>query len=348
MRETGSSTCSSRFRNGGALFVLVLTPLVAGHAWRLSSADKPRSFSPSVGNLAAQARPNESVRDELVRLNKETGLTLAFYENDLQIVTFKKRGKYEGKPLAPHQFSPGAVSPDGTQIAIDINNLLEHRPSSLGIVRPDGGDFREYTEVSPAQICWSHGQSKLAMSVYDKSPKVRLVIFDLGSKLTQMVLPHVMDPHISTQCWSPDDKQIVYEFEGTVRVQEIGNDRSSVLAKGTEPSWSPDGNWIAFRDRDTYYAVHPNGDGRKKLFHRKNVVSGLFWSPDSRIVAYVSIAGILEGGFSIDVETNQLRVRRLEDNSEDWVADYVGAGVGYQWVKNRDLLRIVQAQAPSK
>jgi WD40-like Beta Propeller Repeat len=305
-------------------------------------------LSSSVGAPAAQVEPGESVRAELVRRNKETGLTLAFYENYLQVVTFDKRGKYEGKPLIPHQLSTGAVSPDGTEIAIDINNLLEHRLPSLGIIRPDGSDFREYTEVSPAQVCWSHDQSRLAMSSYDMAPKVSLVIFDMSSKLTQMVLPRVVDPHISAQCWSPDDKQIVYEFEGNVRVQEIGKDRSTVLAKGTEPTWSPGGSWIAFRDRDTYSAIHPNGDGRKKLFHKKNAVSGLFWSPDSRLVAYVSQADFFEQFPIIDAEVYMLRIRRLEDNSEVTVAGGVGAGVGYQWVTNRELPSVVQAQAPRR
>ena len=286
------------------------------------------------------------MRAELVRLNKETGLTLAFYENYLQIVSFKKRGTYQGEPLARNEFgSQGEISPDGTRIAIRLEHLGQSLFFYLGIVRPDGSGTREYPDVIPAQVCWSHDESKLAMTAYDKTPKVSLVVFDLDSKLTHGVLPQAAEAHISPQCWSPNDKQIVYEFEGNVHVHEIGKIESRVLAKGTEPTWSPDGNWIAFRDHDTYYAIHPDGQARKKLFHKSNAVSGLFWSPDSRIVAYVSIAGILEGGFSIDVEKNRLRVRRLADNSEDWVADDVGAGVAYQWVTNPGLLKLVKSQA---
>jgi hypothetical protein len=277
-------------------------------------------------------------------LQKQRGLALAFYENVLQVVSFKERAKYEGKPIVRNQAgSGGAVSPDGTQIAIRLEHLVEHRIPSLGIIRFDGSNLRDYPEVTPVQMCWAHDESKLAMTVYDNPPKVGVVILDLNSKLTRVVLQNADVARVTSQCWSPDDRQIVYEFEGSVHVREIGKDKSRVLAKGTEPTWSPDGTWIAFRDHDAYYAIHPDGGAMKKLFQKKDAVSGLFWSPDSRIVAYVSVAGILEGGFSIDVEKNRLRVRRLDDNSEDWVADYVGAGVGYQWVTNPNLLKLAQS-----
>jgi len=41
------------------------------------------------------------------------------------------------------------------------------------------------------------------------------------------------------------------------------------LARGVNPTWSPNGEGIAFRDHHTYYAVRPTGVGKRELFHKK-------------------------------------------------------------------------------
>ena len=53
----------------------------------------------------------------------------------------------------------------------------------------------------------------------------------------------------------------------------------------------------SFFHGETYYAIHPSGEGQKKLFHKPRAVSALFWSPDSRFVAYVH-----RDFFALDVE----------------------------------------------
>jgi hypothetical protein len=138
--------------------------------------------------------------------------------------------------------------------------------------------------------------------------------------------------------------KIVFENEGSIQIYDTASGKIRDLAKGVNPTWSPDGEWIAFREHDTYYAVRPTGLGKRELFHKKNVTSGLYWSPDSRIVAYVSLAGVLEGGLSLDVETYRLRVRRLEDHSEDWVANGVSCCINYDWVTNPQPLERIESQ----
>ncbi len=154
------------------------------------------------------------------------------------------------------------------------------------------------------------------------------------------------DGAVTSQCWSPDSKQFAYETDGTVDVYDLEGNKTRVLAKGKYPTWSPDGKWIAFLDQDTYYAIRPSGEDRKTLFHKWHAQSGLWWSPDARIVAYVSQAGLLEGGFSLDVESYWLRVRRLQDNSEGRAGGY--GGVNYQWVTNMELLKQAESNASPK
>jgi len=135
----------------------------------------------------------------------------------------------------------------------------------------------------------------------------------------------------------------VYEGDAGVRVYDVEVNRSRDLVKGKQPTWSPDGNRVAFLDGDTYYAIDPAGaKERRALFKRWHAESGLWWSPDSRFVAYVSQASLLEGGFSLDVESYWLRVRRLKDNSESRVAG-AGGGENYGWVTNPELFRAAKS-----
>jgi hypothetical protein len=252
------------------------------------------------------AVPKESVHDELVRLQAQTGLTFAWIRDGVHAVSFEKRN------------------------VIRMNDFE-------GAFRPDGFSFQEHPEVMAVDTCWSHDQSKLTATMGNNLPNAGIGVLDLHSRLTLWIEPQVEQrPHVTSQCWSPDDKQIVYESDGDMRIYNIPKNSSAVLVKGTDPTWSPDGNWIAFRDGDTYYTIRADGTGKKKLFHKKGAESGLYWSPDSRIVAYVSLAGIMEGGL---VESNRLRFRRLEDDSEETIGADVNWNEKYQWVKNSDLVK---------
>ena len=71
---------------------------------------------------------------------------------------------------------------------------------------------------------------------------------------------------------------------------------------------------------DGYYTVTPAGGPAKRLFKTKQGRSELFWSPDSKFVAYFGEGGTFRETLKyLDVGLIQLRVRRLSDNSEDWL-----------------------------
>ncbi|MGH9773933.1 MAG: TolB family protein [Candidatus Acidiferrales bacterium] len=320
---------------GGKFWLLIaVLALLGASLWIVRDADELHAASNSrlSGVSTAGAPRHESVRAELVRLQEQTGLTVAWYEDALSMVSFKNRSVIHGKNLFHSSLLlVGAVSRDGIEIAV--------LSPGLSVMRSDGSDHRRFGEITTYNICWSYDTSKLAMTRFQVVPYASLEILELRSGLTTVVNSRVDEyDHLTSQCWSPDDKKIVYETEGNVQIYEVGKDKSSirVLAKGKDATWSPDGNWIAFLDHDTYYAIRPDGQGRKKLFHKKGAGSGLFWSPDSRIVAYASRLEFLEGAFPketiLEDDLFRLRVRRLQDNSEDWVVDRALPGAAYQWV----------------
>jgi WD40 repeat protein len=282
----------------------------------------------SVLTLAITVQPSsrESVREELIRRQAQTGLTFAWVDQNTE-----------------NEYSiTGSAIVSGVRAVWFRKQSVIPLQDSLEAFRPDGFSFGDSPRFAADDLCWSHDQSRLVATLLDP-PNGRLGILDLASKTTQTIEPQVEQiSHVTSECWSPDDKQIVYETDDkNVRLFDTVTNASTALANGESPTWSPDGNWIAFLDSDTYYAVRADGTGRKKFFHKKGAESGLYWSPDSRIVAYVSLAGILEGGI---IESNRLRFRRLDDNSEDSMAANVNWIANYHWITSSELVKRLEAE----
>jgi len=275
--------------------------------------------------IAPQTSSTGSVRAELIRLQDENGLTVAWVDTN---------------SLGTAYLTHSAVT--SVQAISFKKRRVVQLQDSLEALRPDGFDSEEGPGHWGISGCWSHDQRKLAaMRVDHSTGGVRLEILEINSKNVHTIAVNGdQRRRVMSQCWSRDDQKLVYETDADVMVFNAEDDRSEPLAKGEDPTWSPDGEWIAFRDRDTYYAIHPDGSGRRKLFHNYwgRAVSALYWSPDSRIVVYVRELGFLQGG-AFDAEVNQLRVRRLEDGSEAWLCRDSVQLEGYLWITNRRLVK---------
>lgn len=299
-------------------------------------------------NMSA-AWPDDGVRAELARMQSQAGLTIGWYEHEgPEIVKFDERIVLRGRRLAGQDIGGGSISRDGTQIALILHNEAG-QVSTLGIIQADGSNLREFSNVErPGPRGWSYDMSRLAMVVQSADQSsLSLKVLDLGSKSVADIATLTQPDALTTQCWSPDGKEIVYATDRHVTIQNLGESKATPIAVGTEPTWSPDGNWIAYLDENehSYYVIHPSGEGRKRLFHNRHLVAGLYWSPDSRVVAYV----VEEGFLFMDVETYRLRVRRLKDNSDDWIANSdLGCCENLQWVTNKALIAQIESAKESK
>ncbi len=296
-------------------------------------------------SLAGSMGPRESVRAELARLQKQTGLSLVLIDDSIGVLILSRHPRTKDIKL-PGGGEGGEISRDGTEFAfIPSRGIGSH----LAISRIDGTDLREYSNIETAAggMCWSYDKSRLALrarsfgKTHDLESELAahehqrpsLIIVDTRSGETKEVDGQ---GSVDSQCWSPDDKQLVYESAGEVRLYDVGENRSRGLAQGKHPTWSPDGNRIAFLQDDRYYATGPSGTEKQLLFKNFHPRSGLFWSTDSRFVAYVSQSKFFECGFALDVETYCLRVRRLEDTSE-WRVTPSNEQCRCQWITNKEL-----------
>ncbi len=171
----------------------------------------------------------------------------------------------------------------------------------------------------------------------------KLQIVDLVSESTEIIDDGLL-AFVDPQCFSPDDKRVVYtvNHDGgirTARMYDTGTKTSRKIANGGHPTWSPDGHWIAFLYCPPslrgckYYGIETSTN-EQKLFFKKDGQTGLSWSPDSRFVAYVDIAGALERTPSEQLrEMLRLRVRRLHDGAEQPYADFFDGDImWFDWV----------------
>lgn len=333
-----------KFQVGDRIRVIGILRLVGGMA-----------FCAVAAIVFAQASTKENVRAQLIRLQEQSGLSLISFGGRggyLDVVMFKSRKLAEKELLKGANIGEGVVSPDGSAIAFELRRKtgrtfstpsgkdLPEFGSRLGIVRRDGSDLREYPDLGdPYDPCWSFDKSALAVTGKNlkqrKDAAYSLQILNLGDGTTEEV---EAKRFVTSQCWSPNGKQIVYQAERTVRMYDIREQKSWALAEGTDPTWSPDGDWIAFLSDGKYYIIRPSGKERKLLFNCKDALTPLWWSPDSRFVAYVSRNRLFEGSWWPPIEQGRLRVRRLDDNAEDWVANFYIEGhvPSFQWIKGAE------------
>jgi dipeptidyl aminopeptidase/acylaminoacyl peptidase len=302
--------------------------------------------------LCAQAGVSEpsppesgSVRGELARLQKKTGLTFAsFYDGSVYVVDFADRTLFALSTKLPvseteRQFiksegTNGEVSRDGGEIALLLTQLNKIQGSEkfryLGILDRKENKLHEYPYARrPHEFCWSYDKSRIAFSAEIQKDTTTsldaLWILDLQSNAIQQIEENSA---VTSQCWSPDDQQIVYQKGDTIKVYDLKQGRTRALSTGTKPTWSPTGDQIAIRRNDTYYAVRPVGQGERAIFKAIGADSGLWWSPDARFVAYLRPAP--QPGWT-DLVWDRIWVRRLEGGSEDWVADTAYA-FSFQWI----------------
>lgn len=298
------------------------------------------------------------LREELVSRQEERGLALSTFGNgSIYTADFRHRDKWiEEKKLprpADHT-QDGLLSPDGNLVALalrDYNNLKFR--NWLGIMRHSDGVMVEFPDLENA-ACWSNDSKRLI--VWKNSPKTsQPILLDVdSSREEELNLP--AQAQFTTQCWSPDGRQLVYHVldhepsqwtpnkskqkeppnSGKVFIYDIGEKKARSLGRGQDATWSPDGQWIAYWNDAAEWRSPPSGEESELLFKRKEAESPLLWSPDSGLVLYFHCCYLVPS-LRCMCDVGGWFVRRLADQAEIRVAMESPFGYHNVWIKNRRL-----------
>ena len=165
--------------------------------------------------------------------------------------------------------------------------------------------------------------------------------------LTSQKMPPFIAGGEAFPSWSPDGQRLVFECyptQSTVQLAEVDICKSDLdgghlvqLTKdrGLEryPAWSPDGNHIAFRGRNGFYLMTPDGHNKRQLSShflahddQLEEADKPQWSPDSRSLLFsAQIKSKTSDIHLVDIPSGKM-INLTQDNGRDdlapmWVPD---------------------------
>ena len=174
--------------------------------------------------------------------------------------------------------------PRPTRFALGVYSIAEQRWKMYG-------DFDDIGATA-----FSPDGSKIAFVAEESEKRPAFHIFDVGTgKMTSVPHPTGI-PERATIGWSPDGKRLVVETmksekSSLIVVFDPGTGSAQPVGEGSDPAWSPTGEWIAYYDPSgkKCMLVHPDGTGTKvakqgggNVFFPREFVWGLVWSPDGK------------------------------------------------------------------
>jgi TolB protein len=232
-------------------------------------------------------------------------------------------------------------------------------PDGIHLLEPDGSRSRLVPNTEDAaEPIWSPKGTLLAFSAGDG-------VYTIGpdGKNRRLVLENASGP-----TWSPDGKRLAVmrdiceeadDYDECILRLDNPFDLFTVRTDGSDlqplasdpdydgdPTWSPDGKWIAFTRADGIYLVRPDGNEVQQL------VAGEFlyvrgWSPDGSKIIFELIEDTPGKGIEIavvDVETRKqtnLTRRPGHDLAPAWSPD----GKQIVFLANSECLRTGECTA---
>jgi len=167
--------------------------------------------------------------------------------------------------------------------------------------------------------------------------KEGLACLSVGSNELRIVDSAAGESHFMSGriAWSPSGDRIVYERDGKILVLDLASKQSKQLAAGFDPSWSPDGRWIAFRSPESSgVLMSPSGNESKVVLPGKKLSGALRWSPDSEyLLCSESDAAFLPARLLTEM-TSQLVIYRVRDGAQYAIVSAIPVGVGeaFEWI----------------
>jgi Tol biopolymer transport system component len=218
-----------------------------------------------------------------------------------------------------------ARSPDGRRLAFvrwRPQGLLGEGTAALWVMRADGSGQRllladatrgcQYCLGKPA---WSPDGKRLALVRTGAS--TGLWVVDAESGEARQLTPAATQLFGEPPSWSPDGRRLAFHYADastcrpgyrncatwSVRVVDVsGRGMRAVATKASDPQWSPNGRWIAYRVTDGgeslgLAVVRPDGRARRRVYPPRLRIGGVAafrWSPTGRLLFVSSSRDVLE------------------------------------------------------
>ena len=263
---------------------------------------------------------------------------------DRLIVTIggEHRTVYDSTPRDFHLGDP-VVSRDGTRLAfikVEADGQKVHK--WLYVMSADGTDVRRLLQlkappvvgvkgayIGVAPVAWSHNNRLLA--VFGTLPDEPIVRERSSETLQTLMRVEVATGHhlalrrrlgrideghvITSQAWASDDRTLAYvNNQNHVIMLDTAADTEEDLGPGVEPTWSPDGRFIVFKEPYSGPTSRKEGDyfifdvatrSRSVLFANSNQAKRRFlgpanWSPDSNFLVVRRVRGEVSDFYVVD------------------------------------------------
>ena len=89
--------------------------------------------------------------------------------------------------------------------------------------------------------------------------------------------------------WSPSGNELVYDGDKKIYIYSLTTGSRRLLVEGTSPTWSPNGDWIAYRDMNGRASLtSPDGSKTKEILPSSVIRRGLRWSPNGRYLLFAN------------------------------------------------------------
>ncbi|MCW3096746.1 MAG: Tricorn protease [Chthonomonadaceae bacterium] len=147
----------------------------------------------------------------------------------------------------------------------------------------------------------------------------------LPSAHAQLTLPTEQPIHLGRfPALSPDGKSICFSYQGNLWVSPIKGGPATRLTANdsydSQPRWSPDGNWIAFRsDREggnQIFLIPAVGGAVRQLTFHSAATSIYDWFPDGRSLLVTSSRATQRSSlYRLDVMTGRLTLLLTDENN---------------------------------